>query len=148
MAATANESDDGLCVNLSFADAEGGSCGFGLKGEKGSDGEHGFSVIEEVDFASETTFIYGPTVSEVDQITIAMDDGRILTPSIKEGSPKLTGDFDFFITSVPSVSLVETAVAKNAEGAVVDRIEFPAPSENILNEPPDPESEDSHEHHH
>jgi hypothetical protein len=113
---TAYDSDRGRCVDLTTSGAvsgSGGACGTGVPDEVA------VSTVTDNFVAADRTFIYGEADEGVELVVLTLTDGN--TIQVGESSFIDPAEFDtrFFVLPLSGVPEIETGVALNTDGVVL-----------------------------
>lgn len=123
----ANESDQGICVTLEHTggprDGGGGGCGFDLPGRVVGVNETGVP-------AANMAVVSGPTVTDVEQVTLILHNGKVINLPTKAAPAELDRELNFYVAVIPESSpeaSVRTVVGLNALDGVIGQVDLPTP---------------------
>ncbi len=123
---TAQMTDQGVCVDVAFAGNAGGGCGFGVRGEPGAENRPwparhwvgtGTTLVPE----EGAIFAGGPIARQVETVEIVLTNGGTVSADIVDGPEELRAPLDFYLAILPPTATIETVIAKDANGIVLER---------------------------
>jgi hypothetical protein len=114
---SATRRKDNLCLHLNSGTVCGGPAG--PRTEAGSIGV--FRSSEEGPQGPEVTFVYGPVVKRVAEVSISFSDGTTIRTSPISGSPGF--EVDFYVVGVRGTARVSTVLALDRGGNILGTVE-------------------------